>query len=144
MLCAVGPKAGWFGAGLLDRSAALSGHRLHDQGTRAGWSGGERVLGGSAMILPMHSAIWGEGPRVVLVHGAITNGPAAWSKQKPLAERWQLVVVNRPGFVPNPPEPRCDFEADAEAVAEIIDEPAHLVGHSYGGLIALLAASYRP
>ena len=64
------------------------------------------------------------------------------AEQKPLAERWQLVVVNRPGFAPNPPEPRCDFEADAEAIAALLDEPAHLVGHSYGGLIALLAASY--
>jgi pimeloyl-ACP methyl ester carboxylesterase len=80
----------------------------------------------------------------VLVHGAITNGPAAWSKQRPLADRWQLVVVNRPGFAPNPPEQRCDFEADAAALARILDEAGHLVGHSYGGLIALLAAEQRP
>jgi pimeloyl-ACP methyl ester carboxylesterase len=92
----------------------------------------------------MREEIWGAGPRAILVHGAVTNGVAAWSKQKPLAERWQLVVVNRPGFVPNLPEPRCDFEADANAIAALLDEPAHLVGHSYGGLIALLAASYRP
>jgi pimeloyl-ACP methyl ester carboxylesterase len=96
------------------------------------------------MICTMQEEIWGAGPRAILVHGAITNGLAAWSKQKPLAERWQLVVVNRPGFVPNPPEPRCDFEADADAIAKLLDEPAHLVGHSYGGLIALFAASYRP
>src|ERR1700757_397360 len=96
------------------------------------------------MILPMQLEIWGEGPRVVLVHGAITNGPAAWSKQRPLAERWQLVVVNRPGFAPNPPEQRSDFEADAAALARMLDEPAHLVGHSYGGLIVLLAADQRP
>jgi pimeloyl-ACP methyl ester carboxylesterase len=80
----------------------------------------------------------------VLVHGAITNGPAAWSKQRPLAERWQLLVVSRPGFVPNPPEERCDFEPDASAIAGLLDPPAHLVGHSYGGLVALLAAAQRP
>jgi pimeloyl-ACP methyl ester carboxylesterase len=40
--------------------------------------------------------------------------------------------------------PRCDFEADAKALLEMLDEPAHIVGHSYGGLIALLTASYRP
>jgi pimeloyl-ACP methyl ester carboxylesterase len=88
--------------------------------------------------------VWGAGPRVVLVHGAITNGLAAWSKQRPLAERWQLAVVNRPGFAPNPPEDRCDFELDAALIAELLDEPTHLVGHSYGGLIALLAAGQRP
>ena len=80
----------------------------------------------------------------MLVHGAITNGPAAWSKQRPLAERWQLLVVSRPGFVPNPPEERCDFEPDASAIAGLLDPPAHLVGHSYGGLVALLAAAQRP
>src|ERR1700694_6224028 len=92
----------------------------------------------------MHAETWGSGPRVLLIHGAVTNGGAAWSKQKPLADRWQLVVVNRPGFVPNPPAMRCDFEADAEGIAELLDGPGHVVGHSYGGLIALLAASYRP
>jgi pimeloyl-ACP methyl ester carboxylesterase len=105
---------------------------------------GEQVFVGSAIIFIMREEIWGAGPRVVLVHGAIINGAAAWSKQKPLADRWQLVVVNRPGFVPNPPERRCDFAADAVGIAELLDEPAHLVGHSYGGLIALLAASFRP
>jgi pimeloyl-ACP methyl ester carboxylesterase len=92
----------------------------------------------------MQAEIWGSGPRVVLVHGAITNGPSAWSKQRPLSEHWQLVVVNRPGFVPNPPITRCDFEVDAEGLLDLLEEPAHVVGHSYGGLIALLAASYRP
>ena len=88
--------------------------------------------------------VWGAGPTVLLVHGAITNGPAAWSKQRPLAERWQMIVVNRPGFVPNQPEDRCDFESDAAGIAGLLDQPTHLVGHSYGGLIALLAASQRP
>jgi pimeloyl-ACP methyl ester carboxylesterase len=92
----------------------------------------------------MHTETWGSGPRLILIHGAITNGAAAWSKQKPLADRWQLVVVNRPGFVPNPAANSSDFESDAQDVAEMLDEPAHLVGHSYGGLIALLTASYRP
>jgi pimeloyl-ACP methyl ester carboxylesterase len=61
-----------------------------------------------------------------------------------LSEEWQLVVVNRPGFVPNPPAERCDFETDARGLLDLLEEPAHVVGHSYGGLIALLAASYRP
>jgi pimeloyl-ACP methyl ester carboxylesterase len=86
----------------------------------------------------------GAGPRVVLVHGALTNGPATWAKQLPLAERWRLLVLTRPGFAPNPPIARCDFDADAAAVADLLDEPAHLVGHSYGALVALLAAVQRP
>jgi pimeloyl-ACP methyl ester carboxylesterase len=53
-------------------------------------------------------------------------------------------VVNRPGFTPNPPARRCDFELDARVISGLLVEPAHIVGHSYGGLIALLAASYAP
>ena len=88
--------------------------------------------------------VWGAGPPVVLVHGAITNGPAAWSRQRPLSARWQLHVLTRPGFAPNPPQPRCDFASDAAALGAMIETPSHLVGHSYGGLIALLTAAQHP
>jgi pimeloyl-ACP methyl ester carboxylesterase len=96
----------------------------------------------------VHVDVWGEGGQsVVLVHGAMTNGVAAWSKQRPLADRWQLVVPSRRGFVPNPPEPVSDFDVDADDIAALLaglHEPAHVVGHSYGGLVALLAATRRP
>lgn len=85
----------------------------------------------------------GSGPRVVLVHGSAT-GPETWSRQRPLAERWTLELVTRPGFWPLPPVDRVDFEADAPLVAAHLGAGAHLVGHSYGGVIALLAAAQRP
>lgn len=83
-------------------------------------------------------------PRIVLVHGSVVNGRATWAAQRPLAERFELVVLDRPGFPPNPPAERVDFEADAELVAELLEEGDHLVGHSYGGVIAMLAAATRP
>lgn len=97
----------------------------------------------------MHVDVWGTGagPRVVLVHGALTNGASAWSKQRELAERWELVVPTRRGFVPNPPEAASDFDRDAQDIAGLLgdlDEEAHLVGHSYGGLVALLTTARRP
>ena len=82
--------------------------------------------------------------RLVLVHGSVVNGRATWSAQRPLAERFELVVVDRPGFPPNPPVPRVDFEADAALVAGLLRDGDHLVGHSYGGVISLLAAALRP
>ena len=85
----------------------------------------------------------GSGPRVVLVHGSAT-GPETWSRQRPLAERWTLELVTRPGFWPLEPVARVDFEADAPPVAEQLGDGAHLVGHSYGGVITLLAAAERP
>lgn len=85
----------------------------------------------------------GSGPRVVLVHGSM-SGPAGWSLQRPLAERWRLELLTRPGFPPSPPEQRIDFERDAPLVAAALGDGAHLVGHSYGGVISLLAAALRP
>ena len=82
--------------------------------------------------------------RLVLVHGSVVNGRATWSAQRPLADRFELVVLDRPGFPPNPPAARVDFESDAQLVAELLRAGDHLVGHSYGGVIAMLATAQRP
>jgi len=92
----------------------------------------------------MHVETWGTGPRVVLVHGSVTNGSATWAPLRPLAERFTLVVPDRPGFPPNPaPAPgwRLDFEEQAGLVAELVEPGDHLVGHSYGGVISLYVAA---
>jgi pimeloyl-ACP methyl ester carboxylesterase len=82
--------------------------------------------------------------RIVFVHGSVANGDAAWSAQRQLADRFDLLVLNRPGFPPNPPVERVDFEVDAAWVAERLRDGDHLVGHSYGGVISLLAAAAHP
>jgi pimeloyl-ACP methyl ester carboxylesterase len=79
--------------------------------------------------------------RVVLVHGSVVGGRPTWAAQKPLAERFELVVLDRPGFPPNPPVERVDFEKDADLVAGLLQRGDHVVGHSYGGVICLLAAT---
>ena len=86
----------------------------------------------------------GTGPRVVLVHGSIVGARRTWRHQLGLAERWTLVLANRPGFAGSPPLERGDFEAEAPLFAELLGDGAHLVGHSYGAVIALLAAALRP
>lgn len=86
----------------------------------------------------------GSGPPVVLVPGSIVGADRTWRHQLPLAERWTLTLVNRPGFGASPPLPRGDFELEAEMVAELLGDGAHLVGHSYGAVIALFAAALRP
>jgi pimeloyl-ACP methyl ester carboxylesterase len=100
---------------------------------------------------PMHVTRWGEsGPRVVLVHGGAQGGPRAgeinFATQKSLAERgWQLVVPDRPGHgrSPDPGRPD-DAELDGALVAGLLEDGAHLVGHSFGGAVALAAAVKRP
>lgn len=82
--------------------------------------------------------------RIVLVHGSVVGGRGTWGAQAPLADRFELHVLERPGFPPNPPVDRVDFEDDAELVARELRPGDHLVGHSYGGVISLLAAAARP
>ena len=82
--------------------------------------------------------------RIVLVHGSVMGGRGTWAAQRPLVERFELLVLDRPGFPPNPPVERIDFETDAALVAGLLEEGDHLVGHSYGGIVSLLAAASRP
>ncbi len=82
--------------------------------------------------------------RLLLVHGSVVGGRPTWGAQLPLAEHFELVILDRPGFPPHPPVDRVDFAVDAELVAGLLEPGDHLVGHSYGGVISLLAAAARP
>jgi pimeloyl-ACP methyl ester carboxylesterase len=86
----------------------------------------------------------GEGPPVLLIHGDIVGPQSTWRKQRSLAGRWRLIIPNRPGFGRSPALERNDFEVEAPLFAELLGDGAHLVGHSYGAVIALLAAAERP
>ena len=79
--------------------------------------------------------------RLVLVHGSVGTGSVTWSAQQPLADRYELVLVERSGYPPNPPLERIDFETQARELRELLRPGDHLVGHSYGGVVALLAAA---
>jgi len=86
----------------------------------------------------------GSGPLVVLVHGSVLGARDTWRRQMVLADRWTLRLPNRPGFAGSPPLERGDFELEAPLIAELLGEGAHLVGHSYGAVIAICAAALRP
>jgi pimeloyl-ACP methyl ester carboxylesterase len=86
----------------------------------------------------------GDGPPVLFVHGDIVGPELTWRKQRELSERWTLLIPSRPGFGQSPPLERNDFEVEAPLFAELLGDGAHLVGHSYGAVIALLAAVERP
>jgi pimeloyl-ACP methyl ester carboxylesterase len=93
----------------------------------------------------MHVAVHGSGPNVVFVHGGADGGLAAFPAQLPLQARWTVVLPDRPGHGGTPAAGREDFERDARLIANLVeglDGGAHIVGHSYGGVVALLAAPY--
>jgi pimeloyl-ACP methyl ester carboxylesterase len=92
----------------------------------------------------VHVTVWGDGEPAVLVHGSFGWGTETWREQRPLADHFKLLLLDRRGFGASPPDGRVDFERDADDVAELLGERAHLVGHSYGGVVSLLAAARRP
>jgi pimeloyl-ACP methyl ester carboxylesterase len=92
----------------------------------------------------LNVTVWGEGESAVFVHGSFGWGEETWREQRPLADQYRLLLVDRRGFGGSSPNGRVDFERDAEDVAELLGDGAHLVGHSYGGVVSLLAAGQRP
>ena len=82
--------------------------------------------------------------RVLLVHGSGGSARSAWASAQPLAARFTLVAPDRGGYPPNPPLERIDFEVQARELAPLLEDGAHLVGHSYGGVIAVLIAAQHP
>jgi pimeloyl-ACP methyl ester carboxylesterase len=83
-------------------------------------------------------------PRLLLVHGSVVNADLTWNAQKPLADRFEIVAPNRRGFPPGPDVERVDFEDEAVWLEQFLEPGTHLVGHSYGGVVSLLAAARRP
>jgi len=93
----------------------------------------------------LHTEAWGDGTPVVLVHGSLATGAEEWQEQKPLAgEGYRLLVLDRRGYGASPPADGEDFLRDADDIAELVGDGAHLVAHSYGGLGAMFAAARRP
>jgi len=93
----------------------------------------------------VHTTEWGH-PPAILVHGGTPGGGAdAFAAQRPLAQRWRLLLPDRPGHGKTPADGREDFERDAELVAPLLGTSgAHLVGHSYGGVVAMYVAARHP
>ena len=93
----------------------------------------------------IHITEWGHGKRVVLVHGGTPGGGAvAFGAQRELEERWHLVLPDRPGHGQSRRQGREDFERDAKLLGPLLGDGSHLVGHSYGGIVALYMAVASP
>lgn len=87
----------------------------------------------------------GTGPPVVLVHGGVQFGELTWREQLPLAERWELHVVERAGYGRSRHvHDGEDATVDGPLVADLLGDGAHLVGQSSGAIASILAAAHRP
>jgi pimeloyl-ACP methyl ester carboxylesterase len=92
----------------------------------------------------------GEGPTVILLHSGGMSGRQWRRLADRLATSFRVVCPDFLGSGENPPWPDdqpFDFHSDVAAISELVDTfgpTAHLVGHSYGGLVALTIARQRP
>ncbi len=109
-----------------------------------------RMPEAEASKLPVDVTRWGTtGPKVLIVHGGVQGGlgggPSNFAGQKVLGDQgWQLEVVDRPGFGKSPSRGVDDMNADSIWIADMLGSGANLMGHSWGGAEALLAAARRP
>jgi pimeloyl-ACP methyl ester carboxylesterase len=84
---------------------------------------------------------YGSGPPLVLVHGGFSDQDTNWQEVKPLlADRFTVYAVARRGRGDSSATEGHSVEdevADVAAVLRQVGEPAFLLGHSYGALVAL-------
>jgi pimeloyl-ACP methyl ester carboxylesterase len=90
-------------------------------------------------------AVWrsGEGPPLVLVHGAAADH-IRWAPALPaLEERFTVLAIDRRGRGQSGDADEYAIEREYEDVAAVVEsagEAANVLGHSYGGICALEAA----
>ncbi len=102
------------------------------------------------MTLPLHVEDSGTGTPVVLLHSSGLSGRQWRRLATALVGRGaRAVAVDLTGHGASPawPEPTpFSFKTDVEAVTALLDAhgPAHVVGHSYGAFVGLLAGLAAP
>lgn len=102
-----------------------------------------------ALGTDLHLDTLGQGEPILFVHASFGDRDD-WLLQHPLADRYQLRLLDRRGHGLSPARitsaatDPAEFNRQAAGIAHLCGDGAHLVGHSYGGLLALLAAAQRP
>lgn len=91
----------------------------------------------------------GEGQEVLLVHGMGGSLETLRALQELLAKSHRAIAVDLPGFgrsdLPRRPQRLKEFRDALLALhGPLLHGPAHLFGHSFGGLVASLAAEKAP
>ena len=125
----------------------------------AGWWASSRPFGGQHIRLLVTARFllvepkttrfvtWLDGalPRIVFVHGSVMGGRPTWSGQRELGDRFRARDPRAAGIpAQSARRPRRLRASTPLSSPRSVGDGAHLVGHSYGGVITLLAAAAVP
>lgn len=147
----------WIGSLIAAICAVLVRARLRERAAcRMFPPDGQMIRVGEAQI---HAHVLGKGPDVVLIHGASgSTRDFSFGLAKSLARKYRVIMLDRPGHG-HSPRPHRRFlqpwntqgeslalQADllAGAAAKLGAKRPIIVGHSYGGAVALAWATQRP
>jgi pimeloyl-ACP methyl ester carboxylesterase len=91
-------------------------------------------------------------PTVVFLHGLVVDNSSSWyyTVANPVAQRSEVVIYDLRGHgLSEKPATGYTVEEQVDDLFAILDElgidrPVHLVGNSFGGVLAVAAAAHRP
>lgn len=91
--------------------------------------------------------VYGSGSPIVFIHGSFAS-TSTWKKMiATLSKEHLCITIKLPGHggMPNPddfaaPSMETEFQIIEDVIRKVTDEPVHLVGHSFGGVVALALA----
>ncbi|WP_372892407.1 alpha/beta fold hydrolase [Rhodosalinus sp.] len=123
--------------------------RAHEARAEARWPPSGRIV--EVQGHPVHLREMGDGPPLVLIHGASGNlRDFTFSLAERLAARYRVIALDRPGlgYTPRLGDGGASIVAQADllarAAAQLGAERPILLGHSYGGAVALAWAVHHP
>jgi len=97
-------------------------------------------------VTDLYTEIYGAGNPALLVHGSGSWGADTFGTQRALADEFRLIMIDRRGYGQSPATASMGWQTDKDDLADLLADlgSAHLVGHSSGGTVALLAAAMVP
>jgi len=102
---------------------------------------------GATLAYTKHDAAEPGAVRVILLHGAPANS-SSWNRlleeQAEALADYEIVAVDRLGYGASSPRAELSIAAHVDSIEPLLTPGCVLVGHSYGGPVALRAAAEHP